>query len=397
MSAPALLDPEVDEHIDQLHAGISARQRDLLRLVARADRAGRWQDDGCRDMAQWLCGRLGISNWTARRWVSAAHALEQLPHISDALETGFLSLDKVVELTRFATPESEAQLIKWARRVSPAAIRRKADIANRPSLEETREADDARFLRWWWFDDGKRLGLEAEFGAAQGAAITKALRRVAETLPELPQDPTSPGLGHDSFEQRCADALEHLSRAAVATDADPEMATVVVHTTLGACHVDEDSAVIEDGPVIHPEVARRLSCDARLQFVLHDRAGNALGIGRASRDVPRWVRRQLRHRDNGCCTFPGCEMRGYLQAHHIIHWEDGGLTDYYNLVLVCSFHHKLVHELGWDVRLKASVAQWFRPGGRRYDPGPDPPQRLALDLASNDFGLVDERRAAVAV
>ncbi len=337
MSATPSVDPEVVAHIDQLHAGISARQRDLLRNVACADRAGRWRDDGCRDMAQWLCGRLGISNWTARRWVSAAHALEQLPHISDALETGILSLDKVVELTRFATPESESRLIKWALRVSPAAIRRKADIANRPSLEETRDADDARFLRWWWFDDGRRMGLEGQFGAAQGAAITKALRRVAETLPELPTDTGLEPTGQDLVEQRCADALEHLCRAASATDADPEMATVVVHTTLGACRRDEDCAVIEDGPVIHPEVARRLSCDARLQFVLHDRAGNALGIGRASRDVPRWLRRQLRHRDRDCCTFPGCEMRGYLQAHHIIHWEDGGLTDYYNLVLVCPF------------------------------------------------------------
>ena len=58
-------------------------------------------------MAQWLSGRLGISNWAARRWVTAAHALEHLPRLSYALERGALCLDKVVELARFATPETE--------------------------------------------------------------------------------------------------------------------------------------------------------------------------------------------------------------------------------------------------------------------------------------------------
>ena len=44
-----------------------------------------------------------------------------------------------------------------------------------------------------------------------------------------------------------------------------------------------------------------------------------------------------------------------------------------NLVLVCTFHHKLLHEGGWSVCLKGRVAEWYKPDGRRYDPGPDPP------------------------
>ena len=85
MPDAAPLDPTVVDQIDLLHAGISAGQRELLSYVAECDRCERWKRDGCRDMAQWLAGRLGISNWTARRWVAAAHALEQLPHISTAL------------------------------------------------------------------------------------------------------------------------------------------------------------------------------------------------------------------------------------------------------------------------------------------------------------------------
>ena len=106
--------------------------------------------------------------------------------------------------------------------------------------------------------------------------------------------------------------------------------------------------------------------------MLTDKEGNALGIGRASRNVPRWLHRQLLFRDHGC-TFPGCGTRMFLKAHHIWHWELGGPTDYDNLVLVCTYHHKLVHELGWGVCLKGTVAEWYKPDGRPYDPGPDPP------------------------
>ena len=131
-------------------------------------------------------------------------------------------------------------------------------------------------------------------------------------------------------------------------------------------------AEIEGGLGLHPDIASRLSCDARLQYVLTDKQGNALGIGRASRNVPRWLHRQLLYRDHGC-TFPGCGTKMFLKAHHIWHWELGGPTDYDNLVLVCTFHHKLLHEGGWSVCLNGTVAEWYKPTGRRYDPGPDPP------------------------
>ena len=376
------------EQLDRLHVDISAGQRELLAYVAECDERGLWHDDGCRDMAQWLSGRFGISNWAARRWVDAAHALERLPHLSEALESGVLCLDKILELARFATPETEEKLIAWARRVSGAAIRRKADLANRASLESERDAETFRFLRWWWFDDGRRLGLEGEFPAAQGAAITKAIQRVADRLPAPPQpelieEPWDSR--DDSLDARCADALLAMASLTIRDDDDPDRATVVVHTALDGC-CEERAAEIEGGPVIHPEIARRLSCDARLQFVLTDAEGNALGIGRASRNVPAWLMRELRHRDHGC-AFPGCDMRAFLQAHHIRHWEHGGRTDLDNLVLVCHFHHKLVHEMGWNVALDGATSEWFRPSGRRFDPGPDPPLTLPrLDDVEGAFG-----------
>ncbi|MGH2778489.1 MAG: HNH endonuclease signature motif containing protein, partial [Actinomycetota bacterium] len=52
-----------------------------------------------------------------------------------------------------------------------------------------------------------------------------------------------------------------------------------------------------------------------------------------------------------------------------------GPTDLDNLVLVCSFHHRLVHEHCWEVRLEPNgVATWLRPDGRTYSPGVPVPQ-----------------------
>jgi hypothetical protein len=86
--------------------------------------------------------------------------------------------------------------------------------------------------------------------------------------------------------------------------------------------------------------------------------------------------RQLRFRDYGC-TFPGCGSRRFVQAHHIAWWRHGGRTDLDNLLLVCTFHHKLVHEHGWTVRRDPDgVSGWFFPDGRRYRAGPAPPRTL---------------------
>jgi hypothetical protein len=90
--------------------------------------------------------RYWISSWKAHRWVRAAHALEALPCIGDALASGDLGIDKVVELARFAHPSTEAPLVRWAREVSCGAIRRRAELAEKLDVEDDVEADRSRFV-----------------------------------------------------------------------------------------------------------------------------------------------------------------------------------------------------------------------------------------------------------
>ncbi|MBA2366022.1 MAG: DUF222 domain-containing protein [Actinobacteria bacterium] len=360
---------ELIEGLHSLHFVLSVTHRKILTIVSELDERKLWRDEGCRDMAQWLSGQLGISAWIAARWVAASHAIPKLPLVSQALESGSLGLDKVVELCRFATSETEQELIAWARRVSVATVRHRADVFNRPQLEEVRTVDKARFLHWWWNQGGASLGLEGLLPAAEGVAVVKALERCAERLSESASEETSSDKlsAEGRREQRYADALWALSSQAIAEDPDGDRATVVVHTKLESTGLG--SAEIEGGLGLHPDIAQRLSCDARLQFVVTDDQGNALGIGRASRNVPRWLHRQLLYRDHGC-TFPGCGTKMFLKAHHIWHWELGGPTDYHNLVLVCTFHHKLVHEGGWSVCLKGRWRSGSSPPGGATTRGP---------------------------
>jgi hypothetical protein len=358
-------DDALTRGMDSLHVLICRAQRDLFLLIAEADRRRLWEGDGARDMAHWLWMRYGVSDWKARRWIVASHALGSLPLTAEAFLAGRVGIDKVVELCRFVSADSEDRVLPWAEQVSAGAIRRKADLAEQRSVQEAGESEAARTLSWRYLDQGRRFGLHAELPSAQGAVVARALERVAEELPVMPGEE-----GAWSADARRADALVALASARVSGDPDPERATIVVHTPLETVLSGRGSAEVEGGGIVHSETARRLLCTARLQSVIEDDAGNAVRLGRMRREPPPWMMRQLRYRDREC-RFPGCGDRQFIHAHHIRWWADGGPTNLDNLLLLCGFHHKLVHEHRWTVcREPGGTFAWFRADGTRYQTGP---------------------------
>ena len=359
--------------IDAEHSRIAAAQHRMLRLIAKADRRKSWVDAGARDTAHWLSMRYGISYWKAQRWIAAAHALGSLPLVSNALASGELHMDKAVELTRFATPETESRLLIWAGGVSCGAIRRKADVATRRTREDVVDVERSRFLSWWTFDDGRRFGMQGELPSAQGAVVAKALDRLARDLPLIRDED-----GPNGADARRADALVALCSTGSRPQAEPDRATVIVHARIDRSSRGFDECEVEDGPAIDADAARRLACDARRQTVVEDDGGLPVRLGRVTREPPAWMVRHLKYRD-GECRFPGCGSKRFTQAHHIVWWDQGGRTDLENLVLVCTFHHRLVHEYGWRVRREQDgTVSWFRREGGPYRTGPSPPVGTAL-------------------
>ncbi len=144
------------------------------------------------------------------------------------------------------------------------------------------------------------------------------------------------------------------------------------HTGGGDCAVSGRCELDHVGAV-SPATARRLACDA----------GVAGGDGRFLRAPGRGTTnpgglgglapRAVALRDQRC-GFPACTRpHAWCDAHHVIHWADGGQTALHNMVLLCRPHHRLVHEGGFRLQLVDGRPVFKRPDGSVIEDGRAPP------------------------
>ncbi|MGV9194872.1 HNH endonuclease signature motif containing protein [Microbacterium sp. MC2] len=80
-----------------------------------------------------------------------------------------------------------------------------------------------------------------------------------------------------------------------------------------------------------------------------DVCGNPLDAGREQRLFQPKQRLALAARDGGC-MWPGCDMpASYCESHHIDPVAQGGRTDIDRGILLCKYHHLLLHNRGWRI------------------------------------------------
>jgi hypothetical protein len=109
------------------------------------------------------------------------------------------------------------------------------------------------------------------------------------------------------------------------------------------------------GSALHPGVLARLACDSPIRRVLLDPHGAVLHYGRSQRLATTHQRRALTARDTGC-AIPGCSMPAeWCDAHHVIPWQQGGVTDIDNLVLLCRRHHTAHHAGVYPIEMRDGV------------------------------------------
>ena len=229
-----------------------------------------------------------------------------------------------------------------------------------------------------------------------GAVVQRALEALADRLSREAADAPSGAVMTEELTpgQRRADALGLLAEAALAADLDRGTAgdryQVVLHVEASRSTSDgllapareqvgleprliDGTLEVADGAIhISAETSRRLTCDASLVVMRHDGDGNVLDVGRKTRTIPPAIRRALQVRDTGC-RFPGCSARR-CDAHHVVHWIDGGATRLENLVLLCRRHHRAVHEGGFTLAPHPDGSLIVhRPDGRPLEAAPLPP------------------------
>ncbi len=158
------------------------------------------------------------------------------------------------------------------------------------------------------------------------------------------------------------------------------------HDADGACR-------LADGPNLAPETARRLACDATTFTIATGPDGTPRLVDKAAKTVSRTLRREVAARDQGHCRFPGCDLLGRHQVHHMVHQEHGGPHAVENLITLCAFHHRVVHERGYRIELLMGETIVHRPGRTPVTnapiPAPDGPDLTTLHHLA-DLAIAEE-------
>jgi len=372
---------------------INAAQYRLLLLIREFDDRFGWARWSFRSCSEWLAWRAGITRSAAREKVRTAQALRGLPQISAAFADGRLSYSKVRALTRAADRHNEDLLLAYALTATATQVeercRQMRNVEPR-STERSRRNWARRTLSAWRNAERGTMTISLEVPLEAGEIVAQAIDRAIEAG----EAASGPEFEEVSWHTQQADAFVAVARAylegdstGVATNASQTSSTADHYQVV--IHVDEAALRGEAGRSDMPiETVKRLSCDGSLVPVIETGAGEPLNIGRKRRTVPPAIRRALFSRDRGC-SFPGCHNARFVDAHHIEHWSDGGETSLGNLVLLCSHHHRLVHEGGYRIRRDAEERVYFE----RADGRVIPPCGYAAEDARPDAVALEDTSA----
>jgi len=140
---------------------------------------------------------------------------------------------------------------------------------------------------------------------------------------------------------------------------------------------------------------QRLSCDGATTEVTLDASGQPLDVGREHRTFTPKQRIALAIRDGGC-VFGDCDKEPSMtEAHHIVPWSQGGRTDLANGILLCKFHHLLIHNNGWEIYRVGT--DYFLVPPKDVDPQqrprPMPSKSKALRVIENERELAHTEAA----
>ena len=373
---------ELDQAIVNLAARINAETYELLVLIRQFDERAGWLKWGLGNCAEWLHYRCDLSMNAAREKVRVAHALKTLPEIATAFATGELSYSKVRAMTRVVGVRNTDELLTFALKTTTTRVEercRELRCGSVDSLDAAQRAHAGRSLRVFRNAERGTITITVELPVETGELVEKALDKARD------DSMSGAEFADESWSARQADALVSMASAYLSGDA--ERSCNASDDYLVTIHVDQSALATGKGRSSLPiESVKRLCCDGHAVVIGEGESGEPLNIGRNTRTVPTAIKRALMARDKSC-AFPGCQHKRFVDAHHIQHWSAGGETSLENLMLLCSQHHKLVHEGGFTIE-RDYRNQWFfkRPDGRAV-PGCG---YHSQDMADDDIGDVSE-------
>ncbi|MBM7492012.1 hypothetical protein JOD64_003234 [Micromonospora luteifusca] len=375
-----LSDGELQASLDATHVLAQRLATVQLGLVRELDARGLAVAQGASSTAVWLRERLRITGRSARQLVQLAAAVDAAPPaVREALLSGVITVEqgRVVAETIAALPveagptvadKATELLIAWADRFDPTILSRLgervlthvapdlADQAELAALERATERAEARRHVTLSEQQNGQVRLSGNLDTETASLLREAIDALCAPAGE--HDDRSPG-------QRRADALGEVCRLALRTGQLPDnggdRSQLVVTVSLDALVNGVRAGTLETGAHLTPGAVRRLACDAGVLPAVLGGDGQVLDVGRQRRLFTGPLRRALVLRDGGC-AFPGCDRPSrWCDGHHVQHWADGGATALGNAVLLCGYHHRLVHRGDWTVRVAPDGRPDFLP------------------------------------
>jgi hypothetical protein len=315
----------------------------LVEIVAEIDRDGLWGATGAKSLPALVAWKTGVTPRRAEVMVAVAHRVEELPQCVGGMRAGRLSLDQVGVIAEHAGDGSDEHYAQFAECATVTQLRKAISLEPQPDPEPKPQPQPQRSITKTTHDDGsttykirlpklEAAKVDAAMASHQDALVADWKRdheqQSAEQVPPFPNQV-------DAF----------MSVVDAGWDSDVQRRPHGQHTTVVVhLNVESDTAAMHLGSALTDEERAYVLCDATCEVWL-ERHGQPIGAGRSTRTISRRLRRALEHRDR-CCRVPGCGATRGLHAHHIVHWEDGGPTELWNLVLLCPYHHRLHHRGG---------------------------------------------------
>jgi hypothetical protein len=391
--AVAVVDPVQDEALDfdarlnTVAGHLNAQHARLVDLTIEmlADES-LWVGEGTHTPELFLAWRTGLAPQRARQIVAIARRADELPASLDAFRRGELAIDQIAAIAQRAPWWSDSEVCDLAKLLTVGQLRRALAQYPFPDIPPTDDtspigepdaetgtagtgadddgsdagtpddqplpapdagddpADPARALLgdpdgstatgriWWGIGDDGVFRLHLECDQISAMTIDAALREARDHLIQQGHPNVSDLDAFVEMAQRSLDSIESPARR--------ERFRINIHLrTNGTCCDDHDTTIPD-------AIARYLTCDGLLSPVFIDDS-IPISVGRTQRTIPLRTRRLVILRDQGC-RIPGCTITHHIEVHHIVHWEDDGPTDTWNLIALCPRHHRMHHrgELG---------------------------------------------------
>lgn len=324
----------VDRALRQIAARRAALDAEEARWLREAEALQLWRVLGMVSALDYLERVLGYAPRTAQDRLRVARALGSLSRLSDALARSELSFSAVRELTRVATPATEAS---WIAAATGKNLREIEDL-----VADHHPGDSP--------DDPRDPQARTHVVRFELSAETFALLRQARTALD---DEHGTNLTDDAFvAQLCSAALE----CTPATEPTGRARFQIAMTVCERCGQGWQEGAGVRVPV-SPDAVDRAMCDAQ-----HIGSIDGPGPERAHQDIPPSVARFVWRRDGGRCRVPGCRSARGLELHHIVRRADGGSHDALNIILCCSACHQAHHADVLTISGTADHLEVRRPG-----------------------------------